>query len=131
MLVLTRKTREQIQIGENVVITILKVKGQTVRVGIEAPRDVRVLRSELPKVETHDAATPAESVSETATATKSAGGENVRRRERNHRRSSSAGVSSPSCTQPLLVARRLALAAATAHCQAAAVRSAGPLSTLG
>jgi carbon storage regulator CsrA len=51
MLVLTRKTREQIQIGENVVITILRVKGQTVRVGIEAPRDVRVLRSELPKNE--------------------------------------------------------------------------------
>ncbi|HEY2881073.1 MAG TPA: carbon storage regulator [Pirellulales bacterium] len=48
MLVLTRKTREQIQIGENVVVTILRVKGQSVRVGIEAPRDVRVLRSELP-----------------------------------------------------------------------------------
>src|SRR3954465_9018227 len=51
MLVLTRKSREQIQIGENVVITILRVKGQAVRIGIEAPRDVRVLRSELPKNE--------------------------------------------------------------------------------
>jgi carbon storage regulator CsrA len=51
MLVLTRKSREQIQIGENVVITILRVKGQSVRIGIEAPRDVRVLRSELPKDE--------------------------------------------------------------------------------
>jgi len=48
MLVLSRKTRQQIQIGDNVVVTILLVKGNTVRVGIEAPRDVRVLRSELP-----------------------------------------------------------------------------------
>src|SRR5262245_10984183 len=48
MLVLSRKTRQQIKIGENVTITILLVKGQTVRVGIEAPRNVRVLRAELP-----------------------------------------------------------------------------------
>jgi len=47
MLVLCRKTQQQIQIGENIVITILQIKGQTVRVGIEAPRDVHVLRSEL------------------------------------------------------------------------------------
>lgn len=49
MLVLTRKTQEKIQIGDNIVLTILRVKGQAVRVGIEAPRDVRVLRSELPQ----------------------------------------------------------------------------------
>src|SRR5690349_18359305 len=49
MLVLTRKVREQVHIGDGVVITILKVKGQAVRIGIEAPRDVRVLRGELPK----------------------------------------------------------------------------------
>jgi carbon storage regulator CsrA len=48
MLVLTRKTQEKIQIGENITITILRVKGQAVRVGIDAPRDVRVIRSELP-----------------------------------------------------------------------------------
>ena len=45
MLVLTRKAREQIHIGDHVVITILRIKGQTVRIGIEAPRDVHVLRS--------------------------------------------------------------------------------------
>jgi carbon storage regulator len=50
MLVLTRKQAEQIQIGENVVITILRVKGQSVRIGIEAPREVRVMRAELPKI---------------------------------------------------------------------------------
>jgi carbon storage regulator CsrA len=51
MLVLTRKANEQIQIGDNVVITILQVKGQSVRIGIEAPREVRVLRSELPRAD--------------------------------------------------------------------------------
>ncbi len=44
MLVLTRKASEQIQIGDQVVITILQVKGQSVRIGIEAPREVLVLR---------------------------------------------------------------------------------------
>lgn len=59
MLVLTRKSNQQIHIGNNVVITILQVKGQNVRVGIEAPREVRVVRSELkPKsVETVDGQT--------------------------------------------------------------------------
>ena len=47
MLVLTRKVQQQIQIGDKVTITIVRVKGQTVRVGIEAPKDVRVIRSEL------------------------------------------------------------------------------------
>lgn len=49
MLVLTRKANEQIQIGDQVVITVLQVKGQSVRIGIEAPREVLVLRAELPK----------------------------------------------------------------------------------
>jgi carbon storage regulator len=48
MLVLTRKVRERITIGDDIVITILKVRGQSVRVGIEAPRTLRVLRAELP-----------------------------------------------------------------------------------
>ena len=47
MLVLTRKTKQQIQIGPDITITILQIKGQAVRVGIEAPRDVCVLRNEL------------------------------------------------------------------------------------
>ncbi|PQO48126.1 carbon storage regulator [Blastopirellula marina] len=47
MLVLTRKQQQQIQIGEGVTITILKVKGNTVRIGIDAPSDVKVVRSEL------------------------------------------------------------------------------------
>jgi len=62
MLVLTRKTQEQIQIGDNITITIIRVKGQAVRVGIEAPKDVRVMRAELnesaPKESKSDAKQP-------------------------------------------------------------------------
>lgn len=48
MLVLSRKPNEEILIGENVKITVLKVKGNTVRIGIEAPQSVKVKRGELP-----------------------------------------------------------------------------------
>ena len=47
MLVLTRKAGEKIVIGDNVVVSIVEVKGGKIRVGIEAPRDVHVLRAEL------------------------------------------------------------------------------------
>jgi carbon storage regulator len=47
MLVLTRKAKQQIQVGPDITITILQVKGQNVRVGIEAPRDICVLRTEV------------------------------------------------------------------------------------
>lgn len=47
MLVLTRKHQEKIRIGEHIVITVLKTKGKTVRLGIEAPSEVPVIRGEL------------------------------------------------------------------------------------
>jgi carbon storage regulator len=47
MLVLSRKPGERIMIGSDITITVLAVKGSSVRIGIEAPDDVRVLRSEL------------------------------------------------------------------------------------
>lgn len=47
MLVLTRKHHEKIRIGEHIVITVLKTKGKTVRLGIEAPAEVPVIRGEL------------------------------------------------------------------------------------
>lgn len=47
MLVLTRKPEEQIRIGDDIVITIVRVKGNTVRIGVEAPKGVRVIRAEL------------------------------------------------------------------------------------
>ncbi|MCA9216029.1 MAG: carbon storage regulator CsrA [Planctomycetales bacterium] len=51
MLVLSRKTNEAIHIGENITITVLKLKGNAVRLGIEAPKDVRVMRSEIATTE--------------------------------------------------------------------------------
>jgi len=47
MLVLTRKQNEKIQIGENITLTVVRVKGKSVRLGIEAPSNVSVLRGEL------------------------------------------------------------------------------------
>jgi len=47
MLVLSRKKNETIVIGPNVKIQVLKISGSTVRLGITAPRDVKVIRGEL------------------------------------------------------------------------------------
>ncbi len=47
MLVLSRKPGEKVVIGENITLTILEVVGTRVRVGIDAPADVRILRGEL------------------------------------------------------------------------------------
>ncbi|OHB76166.1 MAG: hypothetical protein A2W31_05200 [Planctomycetes bacterium RBG_16_64_10] len=47
MLVLTRKHQEKIRIGESITITVLRTKGKAVRLGIEAPADVPVIRGEL------------------------------------------------------------------------------------
>jgi carbon storage regulator len=47
MLVLTRKCGEKLRIAQEIVVTVLEVKGQRVRLGIEAPLDVSVLREEL------------------------------------------------------------------------------------
>ena len=47
MLVLSRKTKEQIMIGEDVCITLLRIDGNKVRIGIDAPKDVRVIRREV------------------------------------------------------------------------------------
>jgi carbon storage regulator len=47
MLVLSRKVGERIQIGENITIVVNRVVGNRVTIGIEAPSDVRIVRSEL------------------------------------------------------------------------------------
>ena len=47
MLVLTRKMQERIHIGDNITITLVRIQGNTVRIGIEAPGDVRVVRGEV------------------------------------------------------------------------------------
>jgi carbon storage regulator len=47
VLVLTRRANESIVIGDEIVVTILEVRGDQVRVGIEAPRSVSVHRQEV------------------------------------------------------------------------------------
>jgi len=47
MLILTRRVGESVMIGDNVTITVLGVKGNQVRVGVNAPRDVAVHREEI------------------------------------------------------------------------------------
>ncbi|MGI9455331.1 MAG: carbon storage regulator [Aeoliella sp.] len=47
MLVLSRKESQRIRVGDSVVVTIVKIGNDKVRVGIEAPEDVLVLRDEL------------------------------------------------------------------------------------
>ena len=63
MLVLTRKAGEKIVIDESIVVEILEIQGNRVRIGIQAPRGIAILRqellleksNELPKVEQTDA----------------------------------------------------------------------------
>ncbi len=47
MLILSRKTDQQIKIGENITITIIDIKGDQVKIGVEAPKEVKVFRQEV------------------------------------------------------------------------------------
>ena len=47
MLVLTRRPGESIVVGEDIVITVIEIKGGQVRIGIDAPRSVEVYRKEI------------------------------------------------------------------------------------
>ena len=47
MLVLARKNNESINIGDDIVITVLSIEGGTVKLGVEAPKEVKLLRGEV------------------------------------------------------------------------------------
>lgn len=47
MLVLTRRIDESIVIGKQIVVTVLEVRGDQVRIGIKAPREIQVHREEV------------------------------------------------------------------------------------
>jgi len=47
MLVLTRKPRQQIMIGDQIVINIVEVQGENVRIAIDAPKDIKIYRGEI------------------------------------------------------------------------------------
>lgn len=52
MLILSRKKNETVQIGDGVAVTIIRLSGNKVRLGIVAPRGTRVLRMELDNADT-------------------------------------------------------------------------------
>lgn len=66
MLVLTRKSGEQILIGDDIVITVLDSRGDGVRIGIDAPRGMKIQRNEVVRAveEANVAATAATSDAE-------------------------------------------------------------------
>ena len=47
MLVLTRKSNQSIMIGDDIEVTVLSIMGEKVRIGIQAPREVPVFRTEV------------------------------------------------------------------------------------
>ncbi|MDD3470120.1 MAG: carbon storage regulator [Thermoguttaceae bacterium] len=59
MLVLSRRESQRIRLGDSIVVTVVRVSGDRVRLGIEAPPDVLVLRGELDEY-------PSEAISATA-----------------------------------------------------------------
>jgi len=47
MLVLTRKLNESLMIGDNIEIKIVEISGKTVKIGVEAPKDIQIFRKEI------------------------------------------------------------------------------------
>ena len=47
MLILTRKADERIVIGDDIVLSVLEIEGNRVKLGIQAPKDVTILRAEI------------------------------------------------------------------------------------
>ena len=60
MLVLSRKESQRIRLGESVVVTVVKISGDKVRIGIDAPAEMLVLRDELEPHEPFGLTGPAE-----------------------------------------------------------------------
>ena len=55
MLIITRKTGEAFYVGENVCVTVEDIKGDKIKISIDAPKDVPILRKELKEAQTANA----------------------------------------------------------------------------
>jgi len=47
MLILSRRESERVYLGDDIVLTIVRVNGDKVRIGVEAPSNIKILRTEL------------------------------------------------------------------------------------
>lgn len=63
MLILTRRVGESLMVGDNVTVTVLGVKGNQVRIGVNAPKDVAVHREEI-YTRIHEGEAPVEKAKE-------------------------------------------------------------------
>ncbi len=69
MLVLTRRAGESVMVGDDVVITVLEVRGDVIRLGVQAPRTIQVHREEVYRElqrANREAASPSESAVQAA-----------------------------------------------------------------
>jgi carbon storage regulator len=90
MLVLTRKLMEKVFIGDDICVTIVRLEGGQVRLGIDAPRDITVVRAELvpdraapgPRFRTSPRTQPAPHRMEVRYSPSEARGTDIRRRGR-------------------------------------------------
>ena len=55
MLVLSRRKNERVLISDNIELVVISIRGDSVRLGIEAPKDTKILRKELKDKEKKDA----------------------------------------------------------------------------
>ncbi|HVU89350.1 MAG TPA: carbon storage regulator [Pirellulales bacterium] len=62
MLVLSRRENERIKLGDSIVVTVVRVSRDKVRLGIEAPADMLVLREELETAPAAESASPSEAI---------------------------------------------------------------------